>query len=152
MKRRVKLEEFRYAGRTEDGEFAVVTISGRVGDEDLDHCVRPCPSCPWRKDSPIGAFPAEAYRHSASTAYDMSTNTFSCHVAGKEAPKTCAGFLMRGADHNLAIRLAAIRGRYDLDAVSDGGHELYRDYREMAEANGVPADDPRLRPCRGWDR
>ena len=34
------------------------------------------------------------------------------------------------------------------DDVSDGGHELHDNYREMAIANGVSPDDPSLAECR----
>lgn len=107
----------------------------------------PCPTCPWRKDA-VGQFPAEAFRHSAQTAYDMSTHVFSCHESGSSKPAACAGFLLRGAAHNLAVRLAMLQGRIR-DDVSDGGHELHDDYRAMAEANGVDPQDPVLQPCRG---
>nr|WP_255674514.1 DUF6283 family protein [Deinococcus sp. 6GRE01] len=108
---------------------------------------RPCPRCPWRVDA-TGEFPAEAFRHSASTSYDMAESVFSCHEAGMEATRTCAGFLLRGADHNLAVRLGTLSGRYDLTAVTDGGHELHASYRAMAIANGVSPSDPILAPCR----
>lgn len=140
---------FHYAGRSGDGEFAVVTITSQGGPEHHHHCIRPCPQCPWRIDSPIRAFPAEAFRHSAATAYDMAQTAFACHMAGKDRPLTCAGFLLRGAMHNLVVRLAITFRRYDPREVSDGGLELYADYRAMAEANGVDPDDPILRPCRG---
>lgn len=137
-----------YAGVAGDGQFAVVTIMSRDGPDHHPHCLQPCPECPWRKDSAIGAFPAEAYRHSARTAYDMAQTTFGCHMAGKGKPLTCAGFLLRGADHNLLIRLAQIRGRLDLSKVSDGGAPLFESYAAMAIANGVRPDDPVLAPCR----
>lgn len=106
----------------------------------------PCPECPWRKDAPIGAFPAEAFRVSAKTAYDMTVHTFSCHMSGSEKPATCAGFLLSGADHNLAVRLARSTGSISDDVKSDV--PLYGSYREMAEANGVDPEDPILAPCR----
>lgn len=106
---------------------------------------QPCSDCPWRVDA-TGVFPAQAFRHSARTAYDMSEHVFACHQSGVEKGATCAGFLLRGADHNLAIRLKRMR-RMMLD-VQDGGHELHGSYREMAIANGVDPEDPVLRPCR----
>lgn len=106
----------------------------------------PCPGCPW-KVSNTGDFPAEAFKVSASTAYDMAQNVFSCHESGKDKPATCAGFLLRGAEHNLAVRMGILSGRYK-DDVSDGGHELHAGYVSMAEANEVPAEDPSLQPCR----
>ena len=74
----------------------------------------PCPTCPWRKDARINEFPAEAFRHSATTACDGSMKMFSCHSAGAEHPKTCAGFLLRGADDNFAVRIAIMKGDIDL--------------------------------------
>lgn len=106
----------------------------------------PCPGCPW-KVSNVGSFPAEAFKVSASTAYDMAQNVFSCHESGKDKPATCAGFLLRGAEHNLSVRMGILSGRYK-DDVSDGGNEMHAGYRAMAEANGVPSDDPSLQPCR----
>lgn len=112
---------------------------------------KPCAECPWRKDAPVGAFPAEAYRHSAETAHDLSNHLFSCHMSGANEPATCAGFLLRGAEDNLSVRMAMFEGRYDPEKVSDGGVELYDGYRSMAIANGVPADDPAIEHCRGAD-
>ncbi|MFI6594947.1 DUF6283 family protein [Nonomuraea sp. NPDC050536] len=123
-----------------DGEWQVVSLVG--GGRCFQ--TRPCPSCPWRRDSPVGVFPPEAFRHSARTAYDLATTKFACHTSGSEHPKTCAGFLLRGASDNLSVRMSF--------ADYSGVHstvELYDDYREMAVANGVHPDDPALAPCRG---
>ncbi|MEY8773001.1 DUF6283 family protein [Erwinia sp. ACCC 02193] len=106
---------------------------------------KPCPDCPWRKDA-VGEFPAEAFRHSANTSYDMSQNVFACHDSGVDHAATCAGFILRGADNNLAIRMAYFRD--EIPEVTDGGHELFSNYRDMAIANGVSEDDPILGPCR----
>lgn len=78
----------------------------------------------------------------------MSTHTFACHDSGARKPALCAGFLLRGADHNLAIRLALVVKGQSFNDVTDGGHPLHDSYRDMAIANGVPADDPSLAPCR----
>ena len=122
-------------------EHQVVTVKGGDGG----YCKRPCADCPWRKDA-VGIFPAEAFRHSAPTSYDLAQNTFACHQAGVEKSKICAGFLMQGADHNMAVRIKRMQGkRFD---VTDGGHELHAGYREMAIANGVSPEDPVLQPCR----
>lgn len=110
----------------------------------------PCQQCPWRKDQ-AGSFPAAAFRHSANTAYDLSEHTFACHMAGAESPTTCAGFLMSGADNNLAARMNYASGAWDFEAVSDGGLDLWPSYRAMAVANGVDPDDPALAPCRDND-
>lgn len=106
----------------------------------------PCEECPWRKEN-AGSFPAEAFRHSAETAYDMAQETFACHMSGIKAPTTCAGFIL-ASDHNMNLRLAEASGKLDRDKITDGGADLFDSYRAMAIANGVSPDDPRIRPCR----
>jgi len=120
----------------------VVTVEGGKSS----YRRKPCSDCPWRKDA-VGKFSAEAFRHSANTAKDMSRHKFSCHQSGIKNPATCAGFLLRGADHNLAVRLAYMDGTLG-DDVHDDGHELHDSYRAMAQANGVAEDDPALAQCR----
>ncbi|WP_425953308.1 DUF6283 family protein [Ralstonia pseudosolanacearum] len=143
-------------GKAEKGTKATQVVAVRRADENhqvvtvkTDHrgyWKKPCPDCPWRKDA-VGGFPAEAFRLSANTAYDMSTHIFSCHSSGSLKPAACAGFLLRGADHNLSVRLGKMNGTIK-DNVSDGGVELFADYREMAVANGVDPNDPVLTLCR----
>jgi len=128
--------------RPAGADHQVLTVEGGNGA----YRKQPCPDCPWRKDA-VGKFPAEAFKHSANTAYDMSQHTFGCHQSGKAKPTTCAGFLLRGAEHNMLVRIGAMKGRFK-DDVTDGGHELHDSYRAMAIANGVPSDDPVLLPCR----
>lgn len=124
-------------------DHQVVTIAG---GKSAGYMRKPCPQCPWRKDA-VGVFPAEAFKHSASTAYDMAGNVFACHDSGIDHGKTCAGFLLRGADNNMAVRMGYITGKIAND-VSDGGHDLHDSYRAMAVANGVNPRDPVLKPCR----
>lgn len=138
MRKTAKILEVRPAG----DDHQVVTVGADTGA----YRRQPCGGCPWRVDQ-TGEFPAQAFRHSASTAYDMAQNRFSCHESGVKRPATCAGFLLRGADHNLAVRLDYIRGHI-ADDVNDGGHDLHESYRAMAEANGVAPDDPTLKACR----
>lgn len=133
------------AARAAGDGHQVLTVEGGSGA----YRKKPCGDCPWRVDA-TGAFPAEAFVHSARTSYDMARERFACHQAGKDLPRTCAGFLLRGAEHNLSVRLQRIAGTLG-DDVSDGGHTLHADYRAMAIANGVDPDDPALAPCRGQD-
>lgn len=126
-------------------DHQVVTVAGDTGDAP-SYMRRVCADCPWRKDA-VGVFPPEAFRHSAETAADMATHTFACHTAGTANTKICAGFLLRGADHNLTVRLLRMRGQLQ-DDVDGAGHELHAGYRSMAIANGVPSDDPLLASCR----
>lgn len=146
MKRTVKLKDVFDCG---DGAHQVLTLDASQEQKHL-HRRTPCEQCPWRSDLPTGVFPVEAFRHSATTAYDMAQNTFACHMSGKEKPTTCAGFLLRGAKDNLAMRLAILWDRYDPRSVSSDV-PLYDGYRSMAIANGVDANDPVLAPCRGED-
>ena len=143
MRRRAEMINARFAGANERGELhQVVTVKTKAG------CYRrePCPTCPWRPDA-VGEFPPEAFRHSAPTSYDQAQSLFSCHESGAKKPATCAGFLLRGATHNLAVRLSFSMGLLK-DDVTDGGVELHPNYRAMAIANGVDPQDPILQPCR----
>lgn len=126
-----------------DDENQVLSVVGGHGG----YRRSPCGGCPWRVDR-TGSFPAGAFVVSAPTAYDQADRAFGCHESGTERPVTCAGFLLRGAEHNLAVRMRAASGQLDLDSISDGGHELHDGYVSMAVANGVDADDPALRRCR----
>ena len=129
--------------RPADENNQVVTLHGGKGG----HRRTPCGGCPWRTDQ-AGSFPAKAFEHSAGTTYDMSTHTFACHESGQVKPQDCAGFLLRGADHNMAVRLKSSRGELDWGQISDGGNELFDSYRAMAVANGVPVDAEVLKACR----
>lgn len=124
-------------------DHQVVTVEGGPGT----YRRRPCGGCPWVVDND-GSFPADAFRHSARTAYDLAREKFACHEMGTDKPMTCAGFLLRGAEHNLAVRMAVMAGDLDPDQVRDDGRTLHKSYRDMAIANGVDPDDPTLGPCR----
>ena len=137
----LNVEETRPAGP----DHQVVTFIAKARAARV-YRTQPCADCPWRKDA-TGVFPAEAFRHAARTAYDMAVHSFSCHEAGAVRPALCAGFLLRGANHNLSVRLAQIKGQSFAD-VHDGGRELHDSYRAMATANGVDPGDPILAPCR----
>lgn len=146
-RKRPKVTQTRMAGT----DHAVITLEGGTTGA---YRREPCRGCPWRVDN-TGLFPAEAFRHSAPTAYDAAFHTFACHESGSKSPATCAGFLLRNSANNIGVRLAVSGGRIDPSQVTDGGHELHESYRAMAIANGVPADDPAIEPCRddgdaGW--
>lgn len=108
---------------------------------------RPCGNCPWRRDVAPGEFSAERYKVLAASAYDLSPVIFQCHKSTDEKPVACAGFLSRGANHNLSVRLAYSTGRLEPKDRS-GGYDLYPNFRSLAVANGVAASDPCLRECR----
>lgn len=111
-------------------------------------CKRPCAECPWRREND-GSFPAEAFRVSAPTAYDLADSTFACHMSGSDYPATCAGALLStGGEHNLSVRRRIMEELFSWDDVEAAGADLHPNYRSMAEANGVDPDDPVLGPCR----
>lgn len=145
MKKKPRITLSRLAGANERGELhRVLRVEG--GGPNRPYRKEPCATCPWRKDA-VGEFPAEAFRISAHTAYDMSTVMFGCHSSGTKKPATCAGFLLRGAAHNLSAR-AGRSLDYIKDDVKDGGIALFDSYREMAIANGVAPEDQILQRCR----
>ncbi|WP_367273879.1 DUF6283 family protein [Niveispirillum sp.] len=112
---------------------------------------QPCGGCPWLVRN-VGTFPAEAFRLSANTAFDMSMHSFACHESGAEKPATCAGFLLRNAANNIGVRLAVRSGQVDLAEVKEPLNDpLWPSYRAMAIGNGVAPDDPAIARCRGDD-
>ena len=137
--KKAKIEQVRPAGENHQ----VVTVTGGSGL----YRRTPCETCPWRKDA-TGEFPAEAFKHSAPTAYDMADHVFACHSSGSERPAICAGFILNGSGHNLSVRMKLAGKKINLHEVSDGGNGLYESYRAMAVGNGVDPEDPVLKPCR----
>jgi hypothetical protein len=129
--------------RSAGPEHQVVTVEGGPGA----FRKTPCGGCPWVREN-TGEFPAQAFVHSANTAYDMASNLFACHESGVCKPQTCAGFLLRGAGHNLSVRLKIMQGALDLAAVKEDGRPLFDSYREMAVSNGVDPAHPALARCR----
>jgi hypothetical protein len=137
-----------------DRGWGVRSILSSAHNHRESPCTRPAdgtPTCPWAVDAPVGYFPPEVFKHSARTAYDRADTQFGCHTASQEKPATCAGFLLRGAQHNIAARMYEFRHGPRNPPVHDGGLDLYPDYRAMAIANGVDPDDPSLAGCRGND-
>jgi hypothetical protein len=142
MKPKTRITRRRMAGR----RHAVISTH-TTGRAQAAYRREPCDECPWRVDQ-VGAFPAEAFRISAPTAYDAAMTTFGCHMSKHSAPATCAGALLsEGAVHNLSVRLGMANRGLDLAAVHSDV-PLFPNYRLMAIANGVAADDPVLAPCR----
>ncbi|MFF2228341.1 DUF6283 family protein [Streptomyces globisporus] len=101
--------------------------------------------CPWRRDAVPGAFPADAFRLSAPTSYPDSDRRFGCHSSSAEAPRVCAGWLLRGASGNQQVLELLEAGLIQVPTLPPGV-ELYDHYAEMAVSNGVPKDDPALSP------
>jgi hypothetical protein len=110
------------------------------------HVRKPCKECPWRVDVPPGQFAPERFEALAVTAHDMTLHVFTCHKTPEDKPRMCAGFLLRGARHNLAVRLDYRSG--PPEGLHDGGHALHPHFRAMALAQGVDPHSPALADCR----
>jgi hypothetical protein len=146
-------QETTVAGEGSDGAlYGVVHMVTKAGEGKKLARKKPCRTCPWRKDSETGRFPAEAYRISAITAHDTSLNMFSCHESGTGKPAVCAGFLLANSNHNIGVRLDHMSGKLDPRHTGNPDKvELYESYRAMAIANGVDPEDPAIAACRGND-
>ncbi len=108
----------------------------------MKYCKTPCDECPWRKDMPVGRFPADNYRQLANTAQDLALHTFACHKSAEGQEAICAGYILKQSAHNLAMRMA----RHSFEASSP--YPLYENFRELAIANGVDSNDLALLECR----
>jgi hypothetical protein len=109
----------------------------------------PCSDCPWRRDAPTGKFPRSRFIHLARTCVEGAPpgKVFGCHKTEWPNQRACAGMLaVCGLDIN-TLRLALSRGWWHPNAIDTKGLELFSNYREMAEANGV---SPRHRALRHW--
>ena len=132
MKRKVTIGKTRVCSP----EYGVTTLTTSGGSAHITR-LKPCEQCPWRKDVPTGRFPAQAYRESAPTAYDAAFSTFACHMSGSAAPATCAGFLLRHATHNLAVRLLEKGTRCTIPAKTCGMGEFDRSFASKVSSPQV---------------
>jgi Family of unknown function (DUF6283) len=104
----------------------------------------PCRTCPWRRSSTIGGsdipgFSLDLMRGLETCVGD--TDAFrpimACHYSpcGEERP--CVGYLASEEGyHNLAVRLGAARGRWDLSAIllACEGIDRWESFGEMLSA------------------
>ena len=115
-------------------------------NQNLNHPKQPCSECPWRKDQPAGRFPPERYESLKATSWTkergsapMGAPMFACHKSREGRDLACAGWLaVEGANH-VGVRIALMQDRLDPKALSPGEDwpELYDEYAQMAEFNGV---------------
>lgn len=105
----------------------------------------PCRSCPYRKDAPLGMWhPDEFHNLRRATSDTIMGGVFGCHKyrhRPQEERQACAGYLItqrRDGVPSIQLRMKVIQDDEALaclEAVSDGGHELYESIEEMCEAN-----------------
>jgi hypothetical protein len=113
-----------------------------------------CDECPWRKDQPVGRFTAKRFEELRVTATQPESFSgieqqpiFACHktIDGKE--QTCVGFLANEASsQNFSVRLALMNNRYNPEELVVIG-EQYKNYEEMALANGATPLPPKKGPA-----
>lgn len=119
----------------------------------LRHAAKPCAECPWRRDQPVGRFPASRYRALADTSAGPTGSAppeapmFACHKTAEGREIACAGWLAAEGHGHVGVRLAIAFGRLDASALQPaaGWPALFDSYADLAVANGVDPDDPRLR-------
>lgn len=113
--------------------------------EPLQLAPRPCSTCPYRKDTPVGIWHPEEYeklRGFDADAFPPSIATFHCHQENATGvPTACRGWVSCHGFDSVAIRLAVMRGSLTVEQVeSPCPVELYASGAEAAEAGlaGVP--------------
>lgn len=127
--------------------WTTVRAEGEVGYQR-----RPCPGCPWRRDTPVGRFPADVFDRSRHTSMPKAFGpnwdgrfgtTFGCHESGPERPRDCAGYLAVEGRSSIAVRVAVVTGNLPASALEPqpGWPNLYPSYEAMAQANGCSPTD-----------
>jgi hypothetical protein len=115
---------------------------------DLPRQPRPCITCPWRRDTPPGAFGIDRYQQLRNTVESpdggspgLADPMFACHntIEGREA--ACAGWLAVYGHGHVRVRLAVATGRIPPEALTPaaGWPDLYGDYDELVAAMAGPA-------------
>jgi len=114
----------------------------------------PCPSCPYRKDVPVGTWNRTEFENLLASDEDpMRGGIFGCHKyrhRPKEERRPCVGWFLdqqRRGMPSIQLRLAGMFGGQEAidfnNEANDGGHEIYSSIAEMCEANG--ADEARFK-------
>lgn len=123
-------------------------------------CERPCPQCPWRRDTPAGKFSAERYEALSETSgtrgaeAGLDAPMFACHMTDEGAERACAGWLAVVGYEHLGVRLALLRGRLDPAVLRPAPDwpPLFGSYEEMVRVQAPEAPGDNRRPgVRQWD-
>lgn len=109
----------------------------------------PCPTCPWRKSSTVGGadipgFDIEKMRGLSNTVGDGDAFRviMACHGSACGAERPCIGYVAVEGWSNLSVRMMAIRGDLDMNAIDSACAEvdLWPSFAEMLEAYEEVAD------------
>lgn len=121
-------------------------VRTRKRGEPLPHAGKPCPNCPFRKDSPVGEFDTERFNILRTSSRDPRTGAdappgspiFACHKSIEGREIACAGWLAIEGYGNLSVRLALSFGELDPATLhpSENWPELHASYNEVAVKNG----------------
>jgi hypothetical protein len=107
----------------------------------------PCSTCPWRKSSTLGGydipgFGLELMRGLSCTVSPRGTRTdefrtiMACHGSPEGADQICRGYVYVEGWTNLSVRIMAMRGEIDMDAIEHAcaDIELWDNFHDMLEA------------------
>lgn len=112
------------------------------------HMTTPCANCPYRKDAPRRLWDASEFRGLLDAERSQLGKVYGCHKQLAIDPKSrgfCAGWLLDQKKRNIpsiALRMVLISdpdAGKALEAVNDGGHEMFKSVEAMCRANGVRA-------------
>lgn len=110
-------------------------ILARAGRTPLHVDALPCPTCPYRKDTPSGVWAPEEYEKLRNYDDNTSFATFLCHqsnIVGRDA--VCRGWLSVHCE-SVAVRLAVMTGEVPPGSpYAEVGTELYASGNEAADA------------------
>ena len=99
---------------------------------------KPCDNCPWRKDAPPGHWDPAHFRDIWRNCQDDGHALMLCHKS-KPAEKIeipCAGAVVVLGFKSIGIRIAALRGKLDVDAYASDV-PLFPTFLAMLRANGI---------------
>lgn len=108
---------------------------------------KPCKSCPYRRDVPVETWHrAEFEKLLTNDSNEHGGSLYGCHKFRnrREEASICAGWFLdqkRRGFPALMLRLYLMRNQItkeQIDAVTDGGMQLYSSIRVMCAANGIP--------------
>lgn len=91
----------------------------------------PCQSCPWRKSNPPGGanipgFSLDKMRRLRATVGegDAFRTVMACHYSACGDERPCIGYVAVEGMSNINVRLMAIQGDIDLDAIYAAAKDL----------------------------
>jgi len=106
---------------------------------------KPCPSCPWRKDSTAATIPnfsmqlaedlTDTCPNEQNIGPDLGAKMFACHQSKPGEEFACAGWLAMVGSAHPEVRIAVFRHELDPAALRPGADwpELHATYPEVLE-------------------